>query len=94
LIEINIKRETGLATTVNNTYINFTSNTISDMEGNAVLEIPPEEEVSVHIFTPDGARPTLRAFDFDLTLEVLTLYFSETVNIATLNETQDHLAQY
>ena len=39
--------------------------------------------VSVDVFTNDSVSPILQSFDLDLTFEILTLYFSETVNVDT-----------
>lgn len=84
----NIKRDTQLATSDNNTFIALDVFTIEDMVMNDVVNISTSENFPVTDFYPDFARPILRRFDLDLTREILTLYFSETMNIDTFNETQ------
>lgn len=79
----NIKRETELE---NNAFLSIASLTVVDMKTNPAQEILCCN-LSVGNFTPDFASPFLVAFDLDLTAETLTLYFSETVNVGTFNET-------
>ena len=82
----NIKRELGLATDTNNTYISLSQLTVEDM---AIMSnmVDPVDDLQVDIFTEDLARPELNGFDLDLTGETLTLYFSETVDVATFDVT-------
>ena len=78
----NIKRELGLATNTNNTYISLTRFTIEDMAIMSNL-VSPVDDLQIDVFTEDLAQPSLNGFDLDLTRETLTLYFSETVDVAT-----------
>ena len=83
----NIKRDTDLATGENDTFISITSGVVRDMTNNPA-QVVSCCNMSVDVFTNDSVSPYLQSFDLNLTTEVLTLYFSETVNVASFNETQ------
>ena len=84
----NIKREFDLAINNNTTYLSLTTDAIDDMVGNPVQEIFSNMTIQVSEFYPDQKNPESREFDLDLTSETITLSFSETVNVTTLNMTQ------
>ena len=83
--EDNLKRIDGLATSANNTYLVIRSDTIVDMDGNPVENITFTDPLPVRNFTPDSTPPVLDYFNLDLTLDLLTLVFSETVNVSSLD---------
>ena len=88
-----IKRLPGLAVSPESTYISITDMLIDDMNANNVkaLRCAPNNScdvIQVTFFTEDITRPELLAFDLNLTSEVLTLYFSETVNTTSLDVSQ------
>ena len=83
-----LKRQTGLATTINNTHISFPSNTIRDMNANLVVPISEFEAVRTDSFYPDLIPPELVRFDLNLTREVILLTFSEVVNASSIDVTQ------
>ena len=80
-----IKRRSYLATNEENTRISLTNYFILDMNGNWNTEILPENALPAQFYIPDGNSPTLVHFELDMTLEALTLSFSETVNASSLN---------
>ncbi len=80
-----IKRITTLGTSSSNTYLSFTSESVRDMNGNALISRPPENPLAVTLFYNDFINPALAAFNLDLNLGLLTLEFSETVNADSLN---------
>lgn len=80
----NIKRNTGVATNANNSYLSFPSITILDMSGNEVVAVLRRDARQVTDFTPDTTRPVLEFFDFDLNTGTFALYFNETVLISSL----------
>ncbi len=82
-----IKRREDLATAENDTLISVTQYLVNDMNGNPNIEIPQENASRVYVFIPDERPPILLTFDLDLTLERLTLSFSETINASSLNVT-------
>ena len=84
----NIKRDYDLAIDDNTTYLSITTDVIDDMVGNPAQEILSNMTIQVSDFHPDEKSPELRGFDLDLTNETITLSFSETVNVTTLNVTQ------
>ena len=80
-----IKRRSGLAISENNTRISITKYFILDMNGNWITEILPENALPAQFHIPDRNSPILLHFELDMTLETLTLSFSETVNATSLS---------
>ena len=80
-----IKQLTDLATNVQNTFLSFTNEAISDMFDNPIMPLNISEALAVQFYTPDITPPILNGFSLDLNTEELTLSFSETVNASTLN---------
>ena len=80
-----IKATNGLATTETDTFIALNSSFASDYGGNAILEIPPSVALMASSVSTDISRPTLSRFGVDLATSVLSLTFSEAINISTLN---------
>ena len=80
-----IKRLTGLATNRNNTFLSFGSSLVQDMNTNPVIEETSGDPLQVAVFEEDVIPPALLSFDLDLTTEVLTLSFSETVDPSLLD---------
>ena len=93
-----IKRNRDIATNVNTTYITITANLLSSYGGVNVEGVPPpglnvrsivdEEGLQVQFFTDDTTDPVLVSFDLDLTAEVLSLTFDETVRAPTFDFTE------
>ena len=79
-----LKQLTTLATSQDNTFISLTPEAISDMNGNPVIEVPPHDGLPASDFTFDTTLPTLISFSLNLTSEVLSLTFDETVNASSL----------
>ena len=82
-----IKADLLLATGVDDTYLAITSSLIQDMNGNTIVGIPTEEAEQAYNFIPDTTKPVLRAFSLNLTSDILSLSFSETVSAITFNQT-------
>jgi len=83
-----IKQDDSFATNENNTYLTLTNFTAEDTalpEPNPVNDVT--EAVPVIEFHPDGVSPELVSFSFDAHLGIITLSFSETVRVSTLNST-------
>ena len=83
-----IKNISELATTEDNTFIILTSATLQDMNGNAIETTEAANAVQVTNLTFDETSPVLDGFDFDLDEGKLTLYFTETVAVNTIDVTQ------
>ena len=83
-----IKRETCLGTSVSNTYLSIDMETILDMNDNAIDEVDQESSIMALQVIPDNTPPNLDAFDLNMTAEILTLYFDETVNVDTFDPRQ------
>ena len=83
-----VKRQRGLAHNVSNTFIALTNNTLVDMFANPLVPVEPEGAIQVFSFVNDTTRPTLLGFELNLTSEVLTLTFDETVAVETLQPSE------
>ena len=88
-----IKKLEDLFTGRVNTYLMYEYDTVRDMAGNSIVGISPTEAEQAVLFTVDTTRPSLDAFDLDMTEETLTLYFSETVDFMSLSLTSITLQQ-
>ena len=80
-----LKRLTLIATSMNDTYISFTSNLLVDMNGVPIVALPNGQAVQVENFTEDTTPPFLHAFDIDMNTGELILTFNETLNRDSLN---------
>ena len=80
-----IKRNPQLAISNSTTYFSFTGDLISDMMGNRLQQRTSTNALGVTLYTPDDEPPELDSFQLDLNEGVLTLSFSETVNVSSLN---------
>lgn len=83
-----IKRLTDLAISAETTFVFITSNFVADTGGNPVVAINSSSAIPVSNFTADSAPPRLIRYDLDMDGPLLTLYFSETVDVESLNLTQ------
>jgi len=85
-----IKQLRDLATRRRDTWIIFSENLVNDTSGNQIVPISNGSEIfnRVGVFTPDVTQPELWNFTLNLTSEILSLYFSETVDVTTLNLSQ------
>ena len=85
-IDLNeLKRREQLATEASNTFILVTESLVLDMNGNRNREITIDNLTDAVVFIPDTMAPVLLSFNLDLSGEILTLSFSETVNATSLN---------
>lgn len=88
-IDLNAIKSLGnLASSTGDTYLSLTSFAISDMNGNPVVPIQETDALQVTAYTPDRNRPLLVGFDLDMNLGMITITFSETVNVSTLDVTE------
>ena len=83
-----IKRETCLATSPENTFLSLEKEAILDMNNNRIETVDRNDADRVNGFVEDQIRPNLVGFDLNLTSEILTLYFDETVNASSFDPTQ------
>lgn len=80
-----IKALPGLASLRGNTYLSITSATIKDMNDNNVLPLPMSDSLLATVYTEDETGPTITGFDLNYDSGVLTVYFDETIDLATLD---------
>ena len=73
---------TQLAVSNTSSYLTYTPQLVTDMINNSITAA---SFVPVCRFTRDVTRPRLQSYDLDLTGEVLTLSFSESVNVTSID---------
>ena len=83
----NIKAELDLGTNQNDTYIVFPSTAFQDLFGNLVIPITVTDAKQTFSFEEDMTAPTLTSYVFDLDSGILSLTFSESIQISTFNYT-------
>ena len=83
-----LKKREGLATNINNTFLSFSSLTLTDVFGNAVVPISLNASIMANVYVPDTIPPSYTGFSLDMDNGVLTLTFSETVNSTSLDTTR------
>ena len=74
-----IKRETGVWSDNTTAYVGVRSSFITDMNDNAVVE----SVTLASVFVEDVTSPELVSFDLDMNSGVLSMTFSETVNVSS-----------
>jgi len=79
-----IKAVRGLATSETNTYITASENTIADLSMNLLVPVLDGNATRARDFMGDSVRPTLDSFILDRDSGVLTVTFSEVVDVLTL----------
>eukprot|EP00035_Acanthoeca_spectabilis_P018800 m.403424 g.403424 ORF g.403424 m.403424 type:complete len:6121 (+) comp16790_c1_seq2:183-18545(+) len=80
--ELALNRIAGLATARSNTFLTMTANAVDDIDGRDVIAVTTALQATA--ITLDSRSPTLTHFELDLTLETVTLYFSEALNTSVL----------
>lgn len=83
-----IKRNEGLATRVNDTWLTISELSVVDMNGNRVVPRPDGSALNVRSFTEDTTQPMVTVFDLDLDIGVISLTFNETVDASSFDVTQ------
>ena len=86
-----IKNEPSLGTSLTNTYISFSDGSVMDLFGNNVTGISNASALPAARVIADMTPPEVVAFDLDLNEGIISLNFSEIVDITTLNVTGIHL---
>ena len=89
-----LKQIEDLATNNKSTFISFPSTSLVDMNNNSVVPVSNTSATMVTDFIFDSNRPELNAFDLDMNLGILTLYFNETIRVSTLNTSHITLSQF
>ena len=77
-----------LATMETNTFITLLGGTVKDMQGNNNEELPTDNALQVTSHEEDRMRPIFSSFDLDLNLGILTVVFSESVNVTSFDPTR------
>ena len=81
-----IKKLTTLATMEGNTFLALTDQLVLDMAGNRIVPIADDNATAIQPggFTADSTNPQMRSFNLSMDSGILTLSFSETVNVNSL----------
>jgi len=83
-----IKSLLTLGTSVSDTYLSLTPYLLEDMNGNLVVDISAESAQQAYDVIPDITGPELLSFNLNLTSDILSLSFSETVSASSFNFNQ------
>lgn len=82
-----IKLLPGMAKSINTSYLAFDFGTMFDMAGNGLLPIETTNARMVDHYVYDNIDPELESFTLDMDVGLLTMYFSEPVNVTTMDLT-------
>ena len=82
-----LKQSLSLAISNSSTYISIRDGVAQDLSNNLAHPILIADALPVAVFTADNTRPALRSFDFNVNTSVITLVFSETINISSFDPT-------
>ena len=73
-----------LGMSINNSFLSLSSAAFRDMNSNTLIEVPSENATQATDVAMDTTPPNLVYYDLDLTSEILSLTFDETVNASSL----------
>jgi len=82
-----LKRLATLATSRANTYLSVQAGGIVDWAGNQLATIASSSAMQATSFTADATRPALSSFSLDMNSAIITLSFTETVDVSTFSAT-------
>ena len=82
-----LKYKTGLATSINDTYITVAADVVQDLQSSDIIPITNGNGIKAQSYVRDMTSPLLESFSLDLDSGSITLNFSETLNASTLNVT-------
>jgi hypothetical protein len=74
-----------LAESQSSTFLTISEGATLDRANNTLVAIDSSDALQVDVYTADATGPTLNAFSLNLTSSVLSLTFSETVNLNSLD---------
>jgi hypothetical protein len=74
-----------MCTTTSNTFVSIDSGAVSDMNLQPATAVPSANALGAFAVVVDKTPPKLLSFDIDLDLGTLSLRFSESVEVSTLN---------
>jgi hypothetical protein len=80
-----LKAMSSLAVSSDTLFLSFPDSTFEDMSGKPITQISPTKGKQVKIYVEDKVAPSLSSFSLDMHNELLSLTFSETVNVSTLD---------
>ncbi len=80
-----IKQFLDLGTAPENTFVSISSELIRDLNGNSIEAISNSSALMADIVVPDFVAPALQGFLFNLNESTLTLNFTETISVPTLD---------
>jgi len=82
-----IKQRLMLLRSQESSFISIPPGLVSDLNENPVVEIVGSNALQASFFVNDMTRPELLTFDLDMNTGILSLYFSETVQVSTFDFT-------
>ena len=82
-----IKKMLNLLRNRDSSFISIPNDFAVDLNDNPIKTINPNNALQAAVFYDDDGRPILEAFDLDMDSSILTLSYSETVDISTIDLT-------
>jgi len=82
--EDHVKRNTGLATGLSNTFVSY-SGLVADLAGNSMETVRNTAAAQITEFNGDSVKPYLTGFGIDMELGNVALNFSEVMNASSVN---------
>eukprot|EP00118_Oscarella_pearsei_P023607 m.284220 g.284220 ORF g.284220 m.284220 type:complete len:7575 (+) comp40677_c0_seq9:1023-23747(+) len=83
-----LRKSSEIATNVNDTFVSYNETAAYDMERNAVVPAKAAKAKQVTQFIPDTTPPSATDTQFDLNSGLLTMTFTEGIDVATMNFSQ------
>lgn len=80
-----IKLNPSLAKNISTSYVSISFESMTDLSGNYLNEIPFNLPLQISTYKPDQTSPTLFRFDMNMQLGTMLLYFNEPVVLSSFN---------
>jgi len=89
LLDMNILKQREIGRSAVASWLVFTSSTVQDKSGDRVVALVNGQNAQMAaVYTPDTTRPVVNSLSLSMNTGVLTLSFSETVRVSTLQTAQ------
>lgn len=74
-----LKKNTGLVTDTDDSFVSLAQNAVQDMAGKQIAALASSSAVQATSHTPDSSKPTVEAFTLNLNTRRMVITFSETM---------------
>jgi hypothetical protein len=80
-----IKADLGMYTNRSTSFLSITGTAVQDVAGNYATAVPSSDAMQARVFYSDFIRPTVDAFDLNMTSAILTLEFVEVMDESSVD---------